>query len=491
MNVLRRGWARTPLWGRLVAVALLLSAVALAATGTVGASLLRGYLVGQVDDQLHESVTKIPNGALASGEARPGPYYMGLADDRGRLQQPLIRPFRGAPAIPASDVTKAPGHPFTVSLSGNHGGRWRIYVRAVQFADTGEDGYLVVASNLSDVDATVSRLVSIDVAAGLAVLAALGVAGYAMVRGSLRPLRDIERTAAAIAAGDLSRRVPEEPQGTEVGRLSRSLNGMLTQIEGAFRARERSESAARDSERRMRRFVADAGHELRTPLTSIRGFSELHRQRGASATPAETDELIGRIEDSATAMGLLVDDLLLLARLDQQRPLERAPVNLVELAADVVIDARARAPEREIEIIGIGIDEGDPVVVTGDGPRLRQILSNLVNNALTHTPSGTPVTVGVGFADRDGRSQALMQVEDAGPGLPPEQASRVFERFYRADSSRTRAQGGTGLGLSIVASLAAAHDGSAEVETAPGQGATFRVLLPAGAATPAGRRPES
>lgn len=478
MRALRQGWARTPLWARLVAVALLLSAVALAITGSVGASLLRGYLVGQVDDQLRQSVTELPHDALASGEPRPGPYYMGLADANGRLRQTLIQPFRGTPDIRAASVTKAPSGPFTEVVGGRPGGNWRVYVQHVQFADTGEYGYLVVASNLAAVDATVSRLVNIDLAAGLIVLGALAVAGYGMVRVSLRPLRDIERTAAAIASGDLSRRVPEEPPGTEVGRLGRSLNGMLTQIEGAFRARERSEAAARDSERRMRRFVADAGHELRTPLTSIRGFAELHRQRGASASPEQTDELIGHIEDSATAMGLLVEDLLLLARLDQQRPLQQAPVNLVELAADVVIDARTRAPAREIEITGIGIAEGDPVVVTGDGPRLRQILANLVNNALTHTPDGTPVTIGVGYTERDGHRLALMQVADTGPGLPPEQASRVFERFYRADPSRTRAQGGTGLGLSIVASLAAAHGGSAEVETAPGQGATFRVLLP-------------
>jgi len=479
VEALRRGWARTPLWARLVAVALLLSAVALVATGAVGAGLLRGYLVDQVDDQLRTSVTEIPREALESGDARPGPYYMGLADTDGRLRQTLIQPFRGAPAIPAYAVTRAPSAPFTEAVAGHPGGNWRVYVRPVRFADTGDDGFLVVASDLGDVDATVSRLVNIDLAAGLIVLVALAAAGYGMVRVSLRPLRDIERTAAAIASGDLARRVPEEAPGTEVGRLGRSLNGMLTQIEGAFRARERSESAARDSERRMRRFVADAGHELRTPLTSIRGFAELHRQRGASATPEQTDELIGRIEDSATAMGLLVEDLLLLARLDQQRPLQQAPVNLVELAADVVIDARTRAPAREIEITGIGIAEGDPVVVTGDGPRLRQILANLVNNALTHTPDGTPVTIGIGFTDREGHRLAVMQVADTGPGLPPEQAARVFERFYRADSSRTRSQGGTGLGLSIVASLAAAHGGTAEVETAPGQGATFRVLLPA------------
>ncbi|HEY3683727.1 MAG TPA: HAMP domain-containing sensor histidine kinase [Streptosporangiaceae bacterium] len=480
MGALRRGWARTPLWARLVAGALLLSAVALGVTGAVGAGLLRGYLIGQVDYQLRESATHIPRQAVLSGEARPGSYYMGLADNTGKLEQTLVSPFRGAPAISAPDIVHAPSGPFTAPLAGQYGERWRMYVKPYSIGD-GTKVYVVVASDLADVDNTVGRLMRIDLAAGVVVLAALAVAGYAMVRVSLRPLRGIERTAAAIAAGDLSQRVPEEPPGTEVGRLSRSLNGMLTQIEGAFRARERSESAARDSERRMRTFVADAGHELRTPLTSIRGFAELHRQRGDAATPAETDELIGRIEGSATAMGLLVDDLLLLARLDQQRPLERAPVNLVELAADVVIDARARAPEREIEITGIGIAEGDPVVVTGDGPRLRQILANLVNNALMHTPDGTPVTVGVGFLDRDGPRSAVMQVEDLGPGLEAEQAARVFERFYRADSSRTRAQGGTGLGLSIVASLAAAHGGTAEVETAPGQGATFRVLIPADA----------
>lgn len=476
MGVLRRAWARTPLWARLVVGALLLSAVALSATGSVGAGLLRGYLVDQVDRQLRDAAHDIPQQALISGQVRPGPYYMALADGRGRVQQELVTPFRGAPTFSPSAVTGAPGRPFTVA--GHDNGQWRLLVAPVRINDSGPY-YLLVAGNLNDVDRTVSRLARIDVAVGAIVLAALAVAGYLMVRLSLRPLRGIERTAAAIADGDLSRRVPEEPPGTEVGRLSRSLNGMLTQIEGAFRARERSAEAARDSERRMRRFVADAGHELRTPLTSIRGFAELHRQRAATATPGQTDELIGRIEDSATAMGLLVEDLLLLARLDQQRPLERAPVNLVELAADVVIDARARAPQREVEMAALGIAEGDPVVVSGDGPRLRQILSNLVNNALTHTPDGAPVTVGVGFAERDGRRQAVMQVEDAGPGLEPEQASRVFERFYRADSSRTRAQGGTGLGLSIVASLAAAHGGTAEVETAPGQGATFRVLIPA------------
>lgn len=478
MGVLRRGWDRIPLWARLVAGALLLSAVALGVTGTVGAGLLRGYLISQVDYQLQESVTRIPRQALVSGEARPGTYYMGLADSSGKLEQTLIAPFRGTPPIRQADIVNAPDHPVTAPHAGRDGERWRMYVRPFTLTD-GTKVYVVVAGNLADVDNTVGRLLRIDLAAGAIVLAVLAVAGYLMVRVSLRPLRGIERTAAAIAAGDLSQRVPEEPPGTEVGRLSRSLNGMLTQIEGAFRARERSEAAARDSEQRMRTFVADAGHELRTPLTSIRGFAELHRQRGDAATPADTDELIGRIEGSATAMGLLVDDLLLLARLDQQRPLERAPVNLLELAADVVIDARARAPEREIEIAGIGIDEGDPVVVTGDGPRLRQILANLVNNALMHTPSGTPVTIGVGFVDREGRRHAVMQVEDRGPGLEAEQAARVFERFYRADSSRTRAQGGTGLGLSIVASLAAAHDGTAEVETAPGQGATFRVLIPA------------
>jgi two-component system OmpR family sensor kinase len=248
---------------------------------------------------------------------------------------------------------------------------------------------------------------------------------------------------------------------TEVGQLGLSLNSMLGQIEAAFSAQQESES-------RLRRFVADASHELRTPLTSIRGYAELFR-RGAADRPEDLAKAMRRIEQEAARMGVLVDDLLLLTRLDQGRPLEREPVDLARVAADAVDDARAVDPDREITL-----DTPERPTVTGDDVRLRQVMGNLLTNARQHTPPGTPVHVRV--ATEDG--SAIVEVADEGPGLTPDQAVRVFERFYRADESRTRERGGTGLGLAIVAAITEAHGGKAAVETAPGAGARFRVELP-------------
>ncbi|MBC7305893.1 MAG: HAMP domain-containing histidine kinase, partial [Dietzia sp.] len=313
-------------------------------------------------------------------------------------------------------------------------------------------------------------------------LALLALAAYATVRRSLRPLREVERTAAAIAGGDLSRRVPERDPRTEVGALAAAVNAMLSRIQTSMAdaaeaedAARRSAEAARDSEATavrseaaMRRFVADAGHDLRTPLTTIRGFAELHRQ-GASG---DTDRLMRRIESEAGRMGVMVEDLLTLARLDEQRPLAREQVDLLGLAADAVHDARLLAPGRRI---GLEVIEGPGTPeVLGDDTRLRQVLGNLVDNALAHTPPDADVTVRVGTRGSD----AVLEVADRGPGMTPEQATRAFERFYRADTSRTSATGGSGLGLAIVRSLVEAHGGSVGVETAAGRGATFRVLLP-------------
>ena len=270
--------------------------------------------------------------------------------------------------------------------------------------------------------------------------------------------------------------MPESDPRTEVGRLSLAFNAMLGQIESAFRAREASESSALASEERMRRFVADASHELRTPLTSIRGFAELYRQ-GAVPDPQSLDRVMRRVEDEAARMGLLVEDLLLLARLDQQRPLEHEPVDLLEVAGDAVHDARVLAPDRTIGLDLLG--DGAPVVL-GDERRLRQVVTNLVSNALTHTPAGTPVqvTVEVTAADADGAQRVLLAVADHGPGMTEQDRAQVFERFYRADPSRTRAAGGSGLGLSIVAALVAAHGGRVGVQSAPGEGSRFLVELP-------------
>ena len=351
------------------------------------------------------------------------------------------------------------------------------------------------------VDQAVKQLIWIDVLVGGAVLILLASLGAAIVRTSLRPLIKIEQTAAAIADGDLTRRVPDPEPGaaepkTELGRLSRALNAMLTQIEAAFTARAASETAARTaelgardaafaaqasetrarrSEERMRQFVADASHELRTPLTTIRGFAELYRQ-GAAASPEDTARVVRRIEDEAARMGLLVEDLLLLARLDRERPLVLGPVELPVLATEAVQAAQAIAPERDITLEIIP-GAGD-LVVLADDARLRQVLGNLMTNALTHTPPDASVTLRL---RSETGNLAVIEVADTGPGLPPEQAERVFERFYRADAARTRRTGGaagTGLGLAIVAALVAAHHGSVEVLETPGGGATFRVRLP-------------
>jgi two-component system OmpR family sensor kinase len=255
---------------------------------------------------------------------------------------------------------------------------------------------------------------------------------------------------------------------------------MLGRVESEVAQRQASERSARESEDQMRRFVADASHELRTPLTSIRGFAELHRQ--GELQPAEADHLLERIESEATRMSGLVEDLLLLARLDQKRPMELCPVDVVPIAADAAHDAHLLEPDRTVRLVlpeaGDNPSAGSATVVTGDEAQLRQVVANLVSNALAHTPPGTPLEVGVEPLVRDGRQWVALHVTDEGPGLPADVADRIFERFYRADKGRSRATGGSGLGLSIANAIVAAHGGHLTVDTAPGAGATFRVLLP-------------
>jgi two-component system, OmpR family, sensor kinase len=485
-----RVWRRTPLWLRLITTVLALSIVALTVMGIVGARLLRGYLTDRVDDQLVAAARSMAEKQPPKGDAGlPSQYHIqvqlrtGLVQD---IQQSLGAPSPpDLPAITPQQARERGGEPFTVpAVRGSDS--WRaVALRAVD-GDGNVRGTVLVAASLGDIDDTVQRLSSINLLVGGAVIAGLALAGYTMVRTALRPLTKIEHTAAAIAGGDLSRRVDDDDPNTEVGRLGLALNSMLEQIETAFHARQASEATARHSEEKMRRFVADASHELRTPLTSIRGFAELHRQ-GAVTDPAEVSRLLNRIEDEAKRMGLLVDDLLLLARLDQQRPFEHAPVDLRILALDTVEAARATASDREIRLdLPPDDDEADgELVVAGDEPRLRQVLSNLLDNALAYSPADAPITVLGGGTRRDGRDLAFLQVRDRGPGLIPEQAERVFERFYRTDRARSRSQGGTGLGLSIVAAITAAHGGTVELDTAPGEGATFRVLLPRLTETPA------
>ena len=405
----------------------------------------------------------------------PSDYWVRINNAAGTQISQSSEPLNQAdcgPAIPTlavPAVSALHGKPFTVP-SRDGSARWRVVV-SVTPSGTGS---IAVATPLTGVDSTLNQLILFDVIIGAGVVIVLAGLSYIAVRHSLRPLVDVEHTAAAIAAGDLTRRVPQSDPRTEVGRLAGALNGMLSQIEAAFRAREASEHEARTSEHRMRRFITDASHELRTPLTSIRGFAELYRM-GAVPEESDVDRVMTRIEGESTRMGLLVDDLLLLARLDQQRPLEREIVDLETIAADAVHDAQAVAPGRDVQL---QLSTHEPVLVIGDDARLRQVVGNLVTNALTHTPESAAVTVGLSIDDSLPERFAVLEVADSGPGLSPKDAERIFERFYRVEESRTRANGGSGLGLSIVAALTAAHGGTAEVETQLGVGSRFRIRLP-------------
>ncbi|CPR11284.1 sensor histidine kinase [Mycobacterium bohemicum DSM 44277] len=464
-NKVRRG---IPLRVGLVAATLILVACGLAVSGLAVTSILRHSLVNRVDQTLLEASR---GWAQAPRRQSPPPYE---SPDPGRPPSKFYvrgvgadgTPFtaindrNAEPALPPnSDVGPTPTT--LPSVNGSD-----IQWRAVSVR--GPNGLTTVAIDLSDVQHTVSSLVWLQIGIGVAVLMVVGLAGFAVVHRSLRPLTEVEQTAAAIAAGQLDRRVPERDPRTEVGRLSAALNGMLAQIQQALASSESSAATARGSEERMRRFITDASHELRTPLTTIRGFAELYRQGAAR----DVSMLLSRIENEASRMGLLVDDLLLLARLDVQRPLEHHRVDLLALASDAVHDAQAIDPTRSITL-EVFDGPGTPEVV-GDEPRIRQVLSNLVANALQHTPASADVVVRVGTEGAD----AVLEVADMGPGMSEQDASRVFERFYRTDSSRARTSGGTGLGLSIVDSLVHAHGGVVDLKTAPGQGCCFRVTMP-------------
>jgi two-component system, OmpR family, sensor kinase len=325
-----------------------------------------------------------------------------------------------------------------------------------------QDGIIIVtAAPLSTVEDTIAHVVRAVTLAALGTLALAALVSWWLIRAGLRPVDRMIDTAAAIAGGDLSRRVPGADPRTELGQLGTALNEMLGQI-------ERSTAARVASEERMRRFVADAAHELRTPLTSLKGNAELYRQ-GALATPEAISRAMGRIESSTGRMGRLVEDLLLLARLDQQRSLEQEPVDLVALAREAVADFAAVAPDRPFT----QQLEGEAVVLA-DRIRLRQVIDNLLANAWTHTPTATPVRLSVRRRAHD----AELVVADEGPGIPKESQERIFERFWRADPGRTRKRGGTGLGLAIVASIVAAHGGTVDLASTPGRGATFTVRIP-------------
>jgi two-component system OmpR family sensor kinase len=475
---------------------LLLTSVVLVAAGLIAANvatyrLVSSSLFHRIDDQLvsgrSPAARQLSVGSF-DGHGGPGdggsglPFgtYVAFRDSSGRILTHAFLPFdqsAPAPTLPSKlPLSTAPSDQTYQIFNADSvtGGEPRYRVIATAWTarevpqGTQVPGTLILAIPLTETVRTLHNLLVVEGLVSLVVLLAVAGLAWWLVRLGLRPLEGIGQTAGAIAAGDLTRRVEPADERTEIGRLGLSLNAMLSQIEAAFEERRASES-------RLRRFVGDASHELRTPLTSIRGYAELFR-RGADSRPQDLAKTMRAIEAEASRMGLLVDDLLLLARLDQGRPLDREPVNVGRIAAEAVESARAIEPDRPI-----ALDVGGPAVVTGDQGRLRQVLDNLLDNVRGHTPAGTAVSVTVGVDD----AEVVLTVADRGPGLPPEVASRVFERFYRGDPARSRRTGGAGLGLSIVSAIVEAHGGSVRCLPSEGSGATFEVRLPIRAEEPA------
>ena len=480
---------RLSLRTRLVLGVIVLAALGLAAADVATYASLRSFLLGRTDvslDAAHLGVERAlfqqgPGERTSQGDrvaaltsAAPGDYVevrslAGTVVAKGAVTQfpgqeteppPLLAAAIHLPAA-ARDGGDRTSY-FTVPARSG-GGRYRV---RASIEPQASNYLLVIAAPLHEVDSTLSRLLLIELLVTGAVLAALAGLGLWVVKLGLRPLDAIGNTAAAITAGDLSQRVERADEQTEVGRLGLALNAMLGQIEAAFKAQEASES-------RLRRFVSDASHELRTPLAAVRAYAELFA-RGADRRPEDLNRSMSGISRESERMSVLVDDLLLLARLDEKRPLERERVELDGIVLEAVETARAVEPGRPFDLTA------DPVLVIGDRGRLRQIVDNLLSNTRAHTPAGSPVRVSVGKDDES----AFVEIADSGPGLSAEELDRVFERFYRADPSRSRASGGVGLGLSIVAAVAEAHDGSVSATSTPGEGTVVRITLPLESAWP-------
>ena len=482
-----RNWS---LRNRLTIGILALSAIGFVGAGLTSQFLLRSYLIGQVDEQLNSVIggttSQINQAGITNDEVVNPKYDEG--DTGKRAAEAAITPLNRVPSTISVTVLDPFGN-----LIGGIGGdlnanRVTDYVRgllpsqvaafgdrAFTVAAPGSDfrvltrvlpsamGSVVVAQSLSDFDKATHRIGRVFLFIGFLVLLLIGLAARQVIKLSMKPLEDVEKTAQKIAGGDLSARLENFEPDTEVGRLSTSLNTMLGRIEESFAVRT-------ESENKLRRFVADASHELRTPLTAIRGFAELHRQ-GAVPEGEKTKELIARIEQESIRMGTLVEDLLLLARLDQSRAMEFKPVDLAHVIREVVASAAAAGPVHPITVV-----MPKELYTLGDSDRIYQVFSNLLANARVHTPAGTPITV----TARDEEDGAYITVADSGPGLSEENQNRIFERFFRADPSRQRnSSEGSGLGLSIVDAVMQAHGGEVRVESMPGVGSIFTLFFPA------------
>lgn len=478
-------WKNASLRSQLVAIISVLLTLSLLALGATTFFLLRSFLEDQMDSQLIANQRALgvvgPDAADVLAKTPVGfDYYVGLFNQNGSVIR-QNRAGQDIPVVPHYSMTQAAiisGRPITVPSS-DGGDPWRIvYASPATIQNVpgpngtlrDEPGYAVIGLPFEALDSTMERLAVVIAGVGILAVTLGTMVAYWTVSRSFRPLVRVERTAAAIAAGDLSRRVDIENTGTEVGRLSGSLNAMMSHIESAFAARTASE-------KRMRRFVADASHELRTPLVTIRGFSELYRH-GALQNSDDVGTAMGRIESEAKRMGELVEDLLMLARIDEQRPLQLKPVDLLLIGHDAVLDARATAHDRTFTVVGLDGGPGTNAPTRGDEAKLRQVVANLMGNCLRYTPEGSPVEIMVGTRESDGELKSVIKIRDHGPGISEEEAPRIFERFYRADTSRDRNTGGSGLGLAIVSAIVASHTGTVRVEPTPGGGATMVIELP-------------
>lgn len=482
-----RNWS---LRDRLTAGVLVLSAIGFGGAGITSQFLLRTYLIGQVDDQLNSVIggtaSRVNEAGIVSDE-ESNLQYSESSEDSRKISTAPVAPLNRVPTsisvtlldpfgnliggiggdlnshritdyvkgLLPNQVVAFGEKPFTIATPGAD---FRVVTRVLPSAT----GSIVVAQSLADFDRTTNRIGRVFLFIGIIVLLLIGFAARQMIKFSMKPLEAVQETAERIAAGDLSARLENVEPDTEVGRLSASLNTMLGQIEESFALRT-------ESEEKLRRFIADASHELRTPLTAIRGFAELHRQ-GAVPAGAKTKELIGRIEQESIRMGALVEDLLLLARLDQARQMEFQPVDLVHVIAEVVASATAAGPAHPITVVM------PPELYTlGDSGRIYQVFTNLLANARVHTPAGTTITI----TAKSEEGGALITIADNGPGLSGEDQKKIFERLFRADPSRQRSnRAGSGLGLSIVDAVMAAHGGRVEVSSKPGLGATFTLFFP-------------
>jgi two-component system, OmpR family, sensor kinase len=524
-------WSGVSLRTKITGVTVLLLTIGLLVAGVGTMTVLRGYLLDEVDRKISEAALNFgsipPMGeTLCERSAGPGSLFVAVVDDDGDLVcrnrgADAAQPTLGGLALPV--VTKLDHEPFT-RWDATHTTQWRLVAVPYSMDGTSTFVSVVVGVNLTDTNGIIGRYVAIFLGFGLSVVVLGAALTRLLVTSTFVPLREVERMAAAIADGDFSKRLPGATPNTEVGRLNRSMNTMLGRIDHAFADRARTID-------QMRRFVGDASHELRTPLVSVRGYAELYRM-GALQKREDVAQAMERIEKEAIRMGALVEDLLELARIDEARPLQLRPVDLVPIARDAALDAMASSPDRVVSVVVVEphpetdhavapplpppvhplpnaagaiafagatlarlrsrrarsvkvVDTIDmppgpeltvPAVVLAEENKIRQVVTNLMGNAMRFTADDSPIELAIEVDAA--RRVAMLDIVDHGEGIPPQIREKIFQRFWRADSSRARETGGSGLGLAIVSGIIASHKGTVTVLETPGGGATFRITLP-------------